>query len=81
MSLIILRSIQWDYSRYILMTSLLKSLKSYHFGGPYFRSYLAALFSLCGLPYFPFVGCPIFPNYGHSQGSYVAVQGVLKRGV
>ena len=30
--------------------------------GPYLGPYLAALFSLCGLPYFPFVGCPIFPS-------------------
>ena len=30
--------------------------------GPYIGPYLAALCST--------VGCPIFPNYGHSQGSY-----------
>jgi len=29
---------------------------------PYLRPYLAALLSLCGLPYFPFVGRPIFPT-------------------
>ena len=29
--------------------------------GPYIEPYWWALCSLCGLPYFPFVGCPIFP--------------------
>jgi len=38
--------------------------------GPYIGSYFGTLFPLCGLPYFPFVGCrENEPNYSADSGA------------
>ena len=38
----------------------LKRLKSVDFRVSLYKALFWALFALCGLPYFPFVGCPVF---------------------
>jgi len=56
MSLVRPKLVQWSTSQRILIEKIIKKNRNRRFWDPPIRALFWALFSLCGLPYFPFVG-------------------------